>query len=116
VEKHLTLSREEEGPDSDFSLEPDELVRWCGQCAKRKRHLGRCVTGRPKKNPIAVFFGVPSLLSKTWRRENSSPRRMCGVFGPGVDFILGTSAMYLEETHHSKLTGGGHWNGPSWDN
>ncbi len=29
IEKHFTLSRSEKGPDSEFSLEPDELQRLC---------------------------------------------------------------------------------------
>lgn len=31
IEKHFTISRADKGPDSDFSLEPDELRRLCSE-------------------------------------------------------------------------------------
>jgi sialic acid synthase SpsE len=40
VEKHLTLSREEEGPDSDFSLEPDEFAEMVQAVRKTEKALG----------------------------------------------------------------------------
>jgi sialic acid synthase SpsE len=40
VEKHLTLSREEEGPDSDFSLEPGEFAEMVQAVRKTEKALG----------------------------------------------------------------------------
>jgi sialic acid synthase SpsE len=40
VEKHLTLSRDEEGPDSDFSLEPDEFAEMVQAVRKTEKALG----------------------------------------------------------------------------
>lgn len=40
VEKHLTLSREEEGPDSDFSLEPEEFAEMVRAVRKTEKALG----------------------------------------------------------------------------
>lgn len=40
VEKHLTLSREEEGPDSDFSLEPDEFADMVQAVRKTEKAIG----------------------------------------------------------------------------
>ena len=37
IEKHFTLSRNDKGPDSEFSAEPDELKRLC-EAAKGARH------------------------------------------------------------------------------
>jgi N-acetylneuraminate synthase len=40
MEKHLTLSRDEEGPDSDFSLEPDEFAEMVQAVRKTEKALG----------------------------------------------------------------------------
>jgi len=40
VEKHLTLSRKNEGPDSDFSLEPDEFAEMVQAVRKTEKALG----------------------------------------------------------------------------
>ncbi len=40
IEKHVTLARADGGPDSAFSLEPDELARLCGGVATAWRSLG----------------------------------------------------------------------------
>jgi N-acetylneuraminate synthase len=40
VEKHLTLSREEEGPDSDFSLEPEEFAEMVQALRKTEKAIG----------------------------------------------------------------------------
>jgi sialic acid synthase SpsE len=40
IEKHLTLSREDKGPDSDFSLEPDEFADMVRAVRKTEKALG----------------------------------------------------------------------------
>jgi sialic acid synthase SpsE len=40
IEKHLTLSREEEGPDSDFSLEPSEFAEMVDAVRKTEKAIG----------------------------------------------------------------------------
>ncbi|WP_119841373.1 pseudaminic acid synthase [Salinibacter ruber] len=40
VEKHLTLSRQEEGPDSDFSLEPEEFAEMVQTVRKTEKAIG----------------------------------------------------------------------------
>lgn len=40
IEKHFTLSREDKGPDSSFSLEPHELRKLCSECNSVFEALG----------------------------------------------------------------------------
>jgi N-acetylneuraminate synthase len=41
IEKHFTLSRNDKGPDSEFSLEPEEFERLCVETHDAWRALGR---------------------------------------------------------------------------
>jgi pseudaminic acid synthase len=47
IEKHFTISRADKGPDSDFSLEPDELRRLCVEARDAWRALGSNGYARP---------------------------------------------------------------------
>ena len=41
IEKHFTLSRQDKGPDSEFSIEPHELERLCTDTKDAWSALGR---------------------------------------------------------------------------
>lgn len=45
IEKHVTLSRRDKGPDSEFSLEPDELRRLCEESKITWAALGKAGYG-----------------------------------------------------------------------
>lgn len=47
IEKHFTISRADKGPDSEFSLEPDELLRLCAEARDAWRALGTDGFARP---------------------------------------------------------------------
>jgi N-acetylneuraminate synthase len=56
IEKHFTLSRSDKGPDSEFSLEPDELARLCTDTRDAWMALGK--SGFERQNseaPSKVF-------------------------------------------------------------
>jgi pseudaminic acid synthase len=59
IEKHMTFSRAEKGPDSEFSLEPDEFRDMVRAVRVTERALGK------------VYFGVSSreANSRTFRRS-----------------------------------------------
>lgn len=48
IEKHFTLSRRDKGPDSEFSIEPDELRRLCQDTRDAWSALGRAGFERQK--------------------------------------------------------------------
>jgi N-acetylneuraminate synthase len=61
IEKHVTLSRAAGGPDSGFSLEPDELAEMVSQIRVAERALGE-VTYRPTVKEAASRYLRRSLF------------------------------------------------------
>jgi N-acetylneuraminate synthase len=56
IEKHFTLSRDDKGPDCEFSLEPDELERLCVECRDAWAALGNADFRRqPAEESNKVF-------------------------------------------------------------
>lgn len=59
IEKHFTLSRQDKGPDSEFSIEPEELKRLCEDAFNAWSALGRASFVRQQAEDA----------SKTYRRS-----------------------------------------------
>ena len=56
IEKHFTLSRADKGPDSEFSIEPEELERLCSDTRDAWAALGRAGYARqPAEEGSKVF-------------------------------------------------------------
>lgn len=56
IEKHFTLSRNDKGPDSDFSLEPEELKRLCKEVRESWEALGKVGYERQKAEKGSKVF------------------------------------------------------------
>jgi N-acetylneuraminate synthase len=56
IEKHFTLSRQDKGPDSEFSLEPGELKRLCQDTRDAWYGLGNAGFERQKAEESSKCF------------------------------------------------------------
>ena len=56
IEKHFTLSRKDKGPDSDFSLEPDELKKLCVDAKDAWLSLGKSSFSTQKAEKNSKIF------------------------------------------------------------
>lgn len=56
IEKHFTLSRAEKGPDSKFSLEPEEFSRLCSETRDAWSALGKSGFARPQAEAGSIVF------------------------------------------------------------
>ncbi len=56
IEKHFTLSREDKGPDSEFSLEPVELKRLCVDAKDAWLAMGKTGFERQKAEEGSKVF------------------------------------------------------------
>ena len=56
IEKHFTLSRADKGPDSEFSLEPDELERLCTDAHDAWLAMGKAGFERQKAEAASKVF------------------------------------------------------------
>jgi pseudaminic acid synthase len=56
IEKHFTLSRADKGPDSEFSVEPDELQRLCQDTHDAWQALGQVGYDRPPAEAGSKVF------------------------------------------------------------
>lgn len=64
IEKHFTLSRTDKGPDSEFSLEPDELERLCRDTNDAWKALGKTGFERQKAEEGSKVFRRSVYYSK----------------------------------------------------
>ena len=56
IEKHFTLSRLDKGPDSDFSIEPPELISLVNSTKNAWLSLGNADFSRPESEHSSLAF------------------------------------------------------------
>ena len=99
IEKHLTLSREQTGPDSSFSLEPDEFREMVVAVRTTEKALGTIRYGTsPKEQSSRVFrrsiFAVKDIKAgELFSNDNiRSIRPGFGLHSRYLEIIIGRSA------------------------
>jgi N-acetylneuraminate synthase len=107
IEKHFTLSRKVEGPDSSFSLEPDELRAMVEAVRTTEKALGSVsfgLTDKEKENKVfrrSLFVVRDMKAGETFTKENVRsirpgyglpPKHLKGILGKkaGQDIKKGT--------------------------
>ncbi len=99
LEKHVTLNRDDGGPDSKFSLEPKELKELCDNCYTAWSALGEVNYARKKSESDNVIFRrslyVVEDMIKGEKFTNKNTRSIRPGYGlaPGeLDKVLGQCA------------------------
>ena len=80
IEKHFTLSRADKGPDSEFSIEPDELKRLSQETHDAWQALGQVGYNRQPAEEGARFFVGLFISCVTCQLGLSSDPKIFAVF------------------------------------
>ncbi len=93
IEKHVTLSRQDEGPDSSFSLEPDELRSLCVDARVAWQALGTASFERKPVEEANVAYRRSIYVVADIAEGESLTRDNVRVIRPG----FGLAPRHLEE-------------------
>ena len=112
VEKHLTLSRDDEGPDSDFSLEPQEFAKMVQAVRKTERALGDVRYETTEKESESETFRRSLFIVKDTDKGETLTEEHLRSIRPGHglppkhynDVIGQTAARYIERGTPLKWT------------
>jgi N-acetylneuraminate synthase len=99
IEKHFTLSRDEPGPDSAFSLEPDELKALVAGARDARAALGEVRYGPSSKEKPSTVFRRSIFVVRDVRAGEPFTDENVRIIRPGVglhprhwDAVLGRQA------------------------
>jgi pseudaminic acid synthase len=100
IEKHVTLSREDKGPDSEFSLEPSELHRLCLDTRSAWSALGKAGYERKPVEEASIKFRRSVYVVKDIKKGDVFSKDNIRSIRPGyglapkyIENILGKSAV-----------------------
>lgn len=83
IEKHFTLARSDGGPDSAFSLEPEEFKRLCDDCHNAWVSLGRVDYNRQEAEESNLVFRRSIYVIRDVKRGEILSRKNIKVIRPG---------------------------------
>jgi len=93
IEKHVTLSRKDKGPDSDFSLEPDELKQLCTDARTAWSALGMSGYDRKPAEEANLKFRRSIYIVKDMKSGETFTKENIRRIRPG----FGLSPKYYDE-------------------
>lgn len=100
VEKHLTLDRDAGGPDSAFSLEPDEFRQLCEDCRTAWNAVGQPGFGRKSSEKDNAIFRRSLYVVKDISKNEPLTRKNIRSIRPGY----GLEPKYIEKVLGKRST------------
>lgn len=93
IEKHVTLSRADKGPDSEFSLEPDELRKLCSESKQAWLSVGKVNYERKASEESSIKFRRSIYVVKNVKKGELFTKENIRRIRPG----LGLSPKYFDD-------------------
>ncbi|WP_078378904.1 pseudaminic acid synthase [Sutcliffiella halmapala] len=99
IEKHFTLSREDGGVDSSFSMEPDEMRSLVIETERAWQAIGRITYGPTENEKASIKFRRSIYITKNLRAGEELTEENMRVIRPGY----GMKPKYYEELLGKKV-------------
>jgi N-acetylneuraminate synthase len=106
IEKHVTLDRSHKGPDSEFSLEPDELKRLCREAKDAWRALGKVGYERKPVEDENIKFRRSIYVVKDIKAGEKITEDNIRRIRPGFGLLPKYFSQVIGETANVKLSKG----------
>jgi len=83
IEKHFTLSRADKGPDSEFSMEPNEFKILCHEVKNAWSPLGQYEFGREKTEEGSKIFRRSLYITQEMKKGEKNSKEKVRSIRPG---------------------------------